>query len=57
MTVKPEIKQVLGAATNQLETSLEILNGSQLTESQRFHLMQVEQVLCSEGALPEPDEP
>lgn len=57
LALKPEIKATIGAASNQIELSLDLLNKSQLSVNQRFHLRQIEEVLCNEGALAEEDEP
>ena len=57
MKLKIEIQAAVGDAGNQLEASFAVLNGSELTAAQRFHLRQIEQTLFSEGALPEEDEP
>ncbi len=55
MTVKPEVQAALGGASRQIATSLDLLNKSTLTENQRFHLQQIEQVLCTDA--PQEEEP
>jgi len=57
MSIKPHLQSAIGPAIHQLELSLTLLNASPLNENQRFHLRQVEEILCATGALPEEEEP
>jgi hypothetical protein len=46
MELKPSLVAVLGGRAEQVKLSLAVLADEPLTESQKFHLNQLEQVLC-----------
>lgn len=53
LQLKPVLATLIGPAARQVQFSLGLLNGEELSENQRFHLRQIEQVLCSEPPLEE----
>lgn len=55
--LRGDFRAVLGPAGGQVELSLAILNAACTDDTQRFHLRQIENVLCVANGLPEEDEP